>query len=59
MKLFGTYMLWPSPGLVRGRKLVDGKEYTTDTDFDRGISVNVNHDDTNDQLQLDSEGKFQ
>ncbi|KAL3800251.1 hypothetical protein ACHAWO_013833 [Cyclotella atomus] len=42
-------------GLVRGRKLVDGKEYTTDTDFDRGISVNVNHDDTNDQLQLDSE----
>jgi hypothetical protein len=52
-------LLWHFPGLLCGRKLVEGKEYTTGEDFDLGISVNVNHDDINDQLQLDSKGKLQ
>jgi hypothetical protein len=52
-------MLWPLPGLIRSRKMLEGKEYTTGEDFDLGVSVNVNHDDTNDQLQLDSKCKLQ
>jgi hypothetical protein len=53
-------MLWNFPGLVRGRKLVEaGKEYATGADFDLGVSVNVNHDNANDLLQLDSKGKLQ
>ena len=29
--------------------------YTLDADFDEGTLVNVNHEESNDQLQLDSE----
>ena len=43
-------------GLVRGRSLVVGAEYTTDEDFDMGTSINVNHNAT-DQLELDSKCK--
>jgi hypothetical protein len=33
----------------------ENRTYTIDADFDEGTLVNVNHEESNDQLQLDSE----